>query len=130
MSTFLFAYGTLQAELAPREVALLVARLRRVGEGSVVGTLYDLGRYPGAVIDAASERRIYGTVFELPEDPELWRELDAYEEYAPELPEASQFVRARTVAKMKDGDSLECWIYVYNRSLAGAKVVESGVWKR
>jgi gamma-glutamylcyclotransferase (GGCT)/AIG2-like uncharacterized protein YtfP len=130
MSTFLFAYGTLQAELAPREVALLVARLRRVGEGSVVGTLYDLGHYPGAVLDAASERRIYGTVFELPEDPELWRELDAYEEYAPELPEASQFVRARTVAKMKDGDSLECWIYVYNRSLAGAKVVESGVWKR
>ena len=130
MSTFLFAYGTLQAELAPREVALLVARLRRVGEGSVVGTLYDLGHYPGAVLDAASERRIYGTVFELPEDPELWRELDAYEEYAPELPEASQFVRVRTMALMTEGDSLECWIYVYNRSLAGAKVVESGVWKR
>ncbi len=130
MSTFLFAYGTLQAELAPREIAHLVARLWRVGEGAVAGTLYDLGHYPGAVLDAASERRILGTVFKVPEEPELWRELDAYEEYAPELPEASQFVRARTVAKMKDGDSLECWIYVYNRSLPGAKVVESGVWKR
>ncbi|HTB97778.1 MAG TPA: gamma-glutamylcyclotransferase family protein [Terracidiphilus sp.] len=130
MSTFLFAYGTLKAGLAPRHLAHVVARLRRSGQGTVAGTIYDLGDYPGAVLDAASEKKFYGTVFEVPEDPELWRELDAYEEYEPDLPAVSQFVRVRTMVQMIEGGSLECWIYVYNRDVEGANVIQSGAWKK
>lgn len=130
MPDFLFAYGTLQEGLAPREVAPLVARMRRVGEGTVAGTMYDLGHYPGAVLEAGSGRRIAGTVFETPDDLEWWRALDAYEEFDPELPEASQFVRVRCEVELAAGGTLECWMYVYNRSVKGAAVVESGAWKK
>ena len=130
MPEFLFAYGTLQEGLAPREVAPLVARMRRVGEGTVAGTLYDLGHYPGAVLDAGSAGKIVGTVFETPSDAEWWRALDAYEEFEPELPEASQFIRVRCMVELAEGGTLECWMYMYNRSVRGAAVVESGAWKK
>jgi gamma-glutamylcyclotransferase (GGCT)/AIG2-like uncharacterized protein YtfP len=65
MSDFLFTYGTLQPGDAPDEIASTLARLRPVGKGFVHGVLYDLGDYPGAVLDPSSKRRISGTVFRL-----------------------------------------------------------------
>src|SRR5579871_961031 len=77
MCRYLFAYGTLQPGLAPPEIAPLVARLEPLGPGSIPGLLYDLGEYPGAILDPASPRTIWGTVFKLPADPTLLVQLDA-----------------------------------------------------
>lgn len=126
MSTFLFTYGTLQPGLAPADMAAAVDTLQPVGEGWVRGVLYDLGEYPGAVLDDCSESRIYGRVFRLPEDAEVLRELDAYEEFYPEAPAASQFVRRRCSVTLASGGELGCWIYVYNRETGFAQVLSSG----
>jgi len=130
MSEYLFTYGTLQPGLAPECIAEAVAKLQWIGEGSVAGALYDLGEYPGARPDAGSGSRIFGTVYLLPEDPEVLRQLDAYEEFYPEAPELSQFVRARCRVTMDDGSGADSWIYVYNWSLAGARVLEGGRFTR
>ena len=50
MAQYLFSYGTLQAELAPAEIAPVVRQLRPIGRASIPGILYDLGDYPGAVV--------------------------------------------------------------------------------
>lgn len=73
MSEYLFSYGTLRPELAPREIAVAVSQLRKAGEGFVRGTLYDLGNFPGAAIDPSSEFKILGAVYRLPQDPDALR---------------------------------------------------------
>ena len=127
MPDYLFAYGTLQSGLAPPEVEHLVARMRPLGPATVPGALYDFGSYPGAVIDPHSPRRIVGAVFAVPADPEFWRELDAYEECDPAAPDTSQFLRVRHSVERVQGPTLDCWIYVYNRSVDGARIVDSDV---
>lgn len=129
MSESIFLYGTLLPGAAPREIAEAAAQLRFTGEGFVRGRLYDLGHYPGAVLDAAAEGRICGAVFTLPDDPAVLRALDAYEEFDPAAPGLSQFVRVRAMATLAAGGSAECWIYVYNRDVRGVRGIESGVWR-
>lgn len=123
-----FIYGTLLPGAAPREIADAAARLCFAGRASVRGYLYDLGRYPGAVLDSSTERRVHGAVFTLPEDPAVLRALDAYEEFDAAAPRLSQFVRVRAIATIAGGGQLECWIYVYNRDVRAARRIESGVW--
>jgi gamma-glutamylcyclotransferase (GGCT)/AIG2-like uncharacterized protein YtfP len=116
----LFAYGTLQAGLAPPEVAPIVAKLRPIGEGFVYGKLYDLGNYPGAVIDPASAWIIYGTVYELPEDAETLCRLDAYE--------GPEYVRIEQLVTLTAGGVLNCWIYDFQGRPGEERFIESGRW--
>jgi gamma-glutamylcyclotransferase (GGCT)/AIG2-like uncharacterized protein YtfP len=129
MSQFLFAYGTLQPGCVPRKIVHLAAKLRPVGEGSVRGRLYDLGGYPGAVTDANAESRIFGTVMELPEDAEVLRRLDVYEECDPLAPDTSEYVRELGEVELVAGGTLECWIYRYNWKPDEERRIESGDWK-
>ena len=128
MSEYLFAYGTLQPGLGPGEIGDLIRDLLVVGKGSVQGTLYDLGSYPGARLDTISSHRIWGTVFCLPTGIDLLSRLDAYEEYYPESPHASQFIRKLCTAQLTDGRTLECWIYEYNGHPDATSILESGTW--
>ena len=130
MSHHLFAYGTLQPGRAPAQIASLAATLRPVGEGFVRGVLYDLGGYPGAVPDANATGKIFGTVMELPEDPEILRRLDAYEECAPQSPETSEYVRELREVELVAGGSLMCWFYRYNWEVYESQVIASGAWAR
>jgi gamma-glutamylcyclotransferase (GGCT)/AIG2-like uncharacterized protein YtfP len=126
MSDYLFAYGTLQPGLAPGEAAPLVAKLVPVGAGFIYGRLYDLGRYPGAVLDPASGRKVFGTVLELPGEASFLRELDDYEAFDPDAPGESLFLRISQLVELESGGALSCWIYVYTGTLNHARVLESG----
>jgi gamma-glutamylcyclotransferase (GGCT)/AIG2-like uncharacterized protein YtfP len=130
MSSYLFAYGTLQPACAPPAIAHAVAKLHPIGEGFANGVLYDLGGYPGAVLDSSSDQRITGLVLHLPEDANVLREIDAYEEFDPAAPDTSQFIRILHPVVLATGESLRCWIYVYNRNLGSARILPSGVYRR
>lgn len=91
MSRYIFIYGTLLPETTPDGVADAVESLRFVGKARVRGRLYDLGEYPGAVLDASSRREIIGRVFALPEDEEVLKALDVYEGFNPQDRENSLF---------------------------------------
>jgi gamma-glutamylcyclotransferase (GGCT)/AIG2-like uncharacterized protein YtfP len=130
MSDSLFAYGTLQPEFAPSAIAHVVARMHVVGNGSVNGVLYDLGGYPGAVLDPSSTQRIHGVVFQLPDDANLWPELDAYEDFDPASPETSPFIRILQPVELATGDTLQCWVYVYNGDPGSARVLPEGNYRR
>jgi gamma-glutamylcyclotransferase (GGCT)/AIG2-like uncharacterized protein YtfP len=128
MSELLFAYGTLQPGLAPDEIADVLRELVTVGKGSVPGTLYDLGSFPGAVLESGSSRRISGTVYRLPADSHILKRLDEYEEYYPESPKASQFIRRLVLVQLVDGRISECWVYEYNGKRDHAPILESGAY--
>jgi len=126
MCRFLFLYGTLLPEHAPTEMLHLVARLKFISAGSMPGDLFDLGEFPGAVFDANARHRVWGQMFELPEDAPLLAQLDTYEGYSPNDPAASLFVRQKRPITLPDGSEQLCWVYLYNRPTGQAHPIPSG----
>ena len=126
MSEYLFVYGTLKAGHAPTEIADAVEKLQHVGKAKVRGVLFDLGEYPGAVLNPASPQEVSGEVFELPPDPTVLHQLDEYEGFDPASPDQSLFLRVRQPVALDSGGTLPCWIYTYNRDPGSARIVAHG----
>jgi len=103
-----------------------MARIPVIARGSARGTLYDLGGYPGAVLDPHAETIIHGVIYNLPGDPALLAQLDEYEEFDPDSPGESLFRRILHPVTMANNGALPCWIYVYNRTPADAPVIPGG----
>jgi gamma-glutamylcyclotransferase (GGCT)/AIG2-like uncharacterized protein YtfP len=117
MADLLFVYGTLRPGHAPREIAHVVDQLTLVGEGTVRGHRYELGDYPGIVLDNEGPA-VTGVLLSLPPDPAILAQLDDYEGFIPAHPEASLFRRMMTtVIETETGAATTCWVYVYNRPL-------------
>jgi gamma-glutamylcyclotransferase (GGCT)/AIG2-like uncharacterized protein YtfP len=127
MADYLFVYGTLLPHLAPEAVVNEVRQFKWLGQAVASGRLYNLGAYPGAILDPAADTRIIGQVCQLPDNPSVLAALDAYEGiyYADHLPD-SLFVRTTTTVKFSDGREITCWIYVYNRDVGDAPLVTDG----
>lgn len=125
MTKYLFLYGTLKPDAADSEIADVVRQLRKVGRGYVSGRLYDLGDYPGAIVDASSNSQVRGLLVELPDETML-EALDRYEEFDPSNPRQSLFVRTKTKVQLADGRNVQGWIYVYNRQPGNAPLIRSG----
>jgi len=117
MPHHLFVYGTLHPDRAPAEIAHAVRHLRELGPGTLRGTRYDLGEYPGVVIHSGHSEEVAGTVFALPDDPAILAALDRYEDYRPSDLDSSLFVRTQHAVTMADGTTIECWVYLYNQPL-------------
>ena len=126
----LFVYGTLSPRNAPPEIASTVRRLRPVGAATVRGRLYDLGEYPGAILNEKSRSLIRGEVFELPPDRSTLISLDDYEGFEPTKPGSSLFLRRVWPVTMDDGKRLRCWVYIYNGDMKDAQPVRSGRYSR
>jgi putative glutamine amidotransferase len=130
MPDLLFVYGTLRPGIAPAAVADLVAGLRVIGEARAHGRLYNLGPYPGVILDAAAPTRVHGVLLELPSPPP-WPRLDAYEGYDPLNPAASLYIRRRCDVELADrGRGIEAWVYEYNRPVPDSCLIPSGRYDR
>jgi gamma-glutamylcyclotransferase (GGCT)/AIG2-like uncharacterized protein YtfP len=130
MSDYLFTYGTLQPGIAPAEMAHVAAKLKVIGDGTVRGRLYDLGSYPGAILDPSTDQKVTGLVLELTNGEDLLPELDAYEEYNPEATASSLFLRVLHPVELAKGDTLQCWIYVWNGFSASAPIIPNGRFQK
>lgn len=116
MTDCLFAYGTLLPAHAPAPIAGVVRQLERVGRAFVPGRLYDLGEFPGAILDENAPSKVWGVVFRLRHSEQLLPRLDDYEGFDPKDPGSSLFVRQRHDVSLTNGGTLNCWVYVYNRT--------------
>jgi gamma-glutamylcyclotransferase (GGCT)/AIG2-like uncharacterized protein YtfP len=126
MKEYLFTYGTLSPEFAPLEIAEAVGRLKFVNDGFIRGWLYDLGDFPGAVLDEKSPNYVFGQVFQLPDDKLVLNQLDEYEEFDLNNIKGSLFVRKKATVTTANQRKIECWIYVYNQIPEQAELVASG----
>jgi gamma-glutamylcyclotransferase (GGCT)/AIG2-like uncharacterized protein YtfP len=115
MPTHLFIYGTLHPDRAPAEIAAAARRLTPVGPATIPARIYDLGEYPGAILDDSAPP-LPGYLFSVP-DAQTLAALDAYEDYRPADPVNSLFLRVETTATTLDGTHHPCHVYVYNREL-------------
>lgn len=82
-------------------------------------TLYDLGPYPGALLEPSTGVKI--EVFEV-NDHGL-EQLDRLEDYWPDAPDESLYLRKRMATRHGSA-----WVYIYNRPVAGHWRIASGNW--
>ncbi|MEO7507782.1 MAG: gamma-glutamylcyclotransferase family protein [Pyrinomonadaceae bacterium] len=126
MTENLFVCGTLLPELVPDHLRGFMRSCASVGEAFVSGRLYDLGKYPGAILDTNATERIRGWIYQLPDDPAVLLSLDDYEGIDRNDESASLFIRQRVKATMATGEKVDCWIYTYNRSVHLAPIIDGG----
>lgn len=114
-------YGTLRLERVRRDLGL--AELVAPGGRCLLpGRLYDLGAYPGLVLDG--DGGVVAERFTVLDEAAMAR-LDRYEGYDTHDPEGSLF--RRVVLDCLD-PPVPVWCYLYNRALADAPLIASGDW--
>ena len=118
----LFVYGTLLPGLC-RHDAMHGARW--LGPAHINAALYDLGPYPAVV---HGEGVTHGLLAEV--DDALLTRLDAIEEYHPEAPARSEYLRQRITAHTDAGHSHGAWCYVYARDVGSARRLAHGDYRR
>lgn len=122
MSDYVFVYGTLMRGFKSHDSLSVSERAEFAGEGHCVGTLYDLGEYPGMTLEG--DGRVRGELYRV--DDDVLNDIDRFERYYPESYDDSVFVRH--LEQVVDRD-LDAWVYVYNLPIEDATVVESGDWR-
>lgn len=121
-SPLLATYGTLLRVFDGIERLGMADRVSFVETCRLPGSLYDLGRFPGAV---PGDETVHGELLRL-HDLEVWTMLDRYEGYDADREEASLFVR-RQVDLQKPYDQT-AWVYWFNGDPSGRPLVASGDW--
>jgi gamma-glutamylcyclotransferase (GGCT)/AIG2-like uncharacterized protein YtfP len=113
-----FVYGTLRRG-GVRAMPDIFPGARFVGDAKVSGRLYDLGAYPGLVIDKAGSA-VAGEVYEV--DDEILNRLDEIEA------SGSYYVRRRIEVSVGD-DKMTCWVYEPSPELYSLRtLITSGDW--
>jgi gamma-glutamylcyclotransferase (GGCT)/AIG2-like uncharacterized protein YtfP len=113
----IFVYGTLRRG-GLRAMPGLFPHSKFIGQAFVAGSLYDMGEYPGLVLDESSST-VSGEVYEI--DDEILNELDEIE--------ASSLYQRRQVEVLVGDERMLCWIYVGDSELCPKGVlITSGDW--
>jgi gamma-glutamylcyclotransferase (GGCT)/AIG2-like uncharacterized protein YtfP len=112
MREYLFVYGTLRKGFDLKLKDRLSDQLQYVGQAKVGATMYDLGRYPGAVRNNKGDE-VIGEVFLLNDPERVLRVFDKYEGIGGKAP-VSEFVRKRNRVKLRSGKEVMAWVYWYN----------------
>ena len=132
MNTRLFVYGTLLSTGGHP----MGTRLRReawlLGEASMPGRLYSLGRYPGLVeapdIQSLGQNLVHGELYALDTPAVTLKWLDAYEGIIPHKPDQSPYARVERPVRLPSGETLSAWVYLYLKSVKARPVVPGGRW--
>jgi gamma-glutamylcyclotransferase (GGCT)/AIG2-like uncharacterized protein YtfP len=118
----LFIYGTLLPDLVRPPLDALVAKLTPIGAATVKGRLYDLGPYPGIVLDETAPQ-VRGELLALPEDPAILASLDDYEG-------SCHYCRVKCRAMAANGEVATCWVYECHADLSQADAIAHGDYRR
>jgi gamma-glutamylcyclotransferase (GGCT)/AIG2-like uncharacterized protein YtfP len=124
--THLFIYGTLMPGLR-LEAEMHGARF--VGAAQVPGSLVDVGRYPGLLLDLSKcDGAVTGEVYEVG-DAHLAR-LDGVEGMVPGDRAASQYWRETVTVLSGPLQGQQVQTYVYNRPTDGCTPIPHGDYRR
>lgn len=93
---------------------------RYIGEDWLTDlTLYDLGPYPGALIEPSAGVKV--EVFEV--NDQGLEQLDRLEDFFPDAPGESLYLRQQMTTRHGSA-----WVYIYNRPVASHRRLVSGNW--
>ena len=116
MSEYLFVYGTLRKDYDLKLKNKISDDLHYVGQGKVGASMYDIGRYPGAVRSAKGDE-VIGDVFQVTDVARVLKILDRYEGINTDG-RPSEFVRKRSKIRLRNGKEVMAWVYWYEFDLS------------
>jgi len=125
---YIFLYGSLRQDQSAYKELELDKYLNFVQKSTLMGSLYDLGEYPG-LVQNPKHTKIAGELFEV-QDHEAIKILDKFERYYADNHAESLYLR-RCI--QLEEPNIEAWTYFYNtekdeRDYKSAQLVESGDW--
>lgn len=120
----IFIYGTLMKDYENYKKFSLSEKLNYIGKGKLNGTMYDLGDYPGIIIND-QDSSIKGELYKI-KDQRILRDLDEFECYHPDSVKESLYIR-KEVQLTKP--SIKSWCYIYNKSINNKNKIKSGDWR-
>ncbi|NJN49928.1 MAG: gamma-glutamylcyclotransferase [Polaribacter sp.] len=123
MPDYLFVYGTLHHSIKNEMSVFLSKNSDFIGDGFISGKLFDVGNYPALILDTNST--VFGSIYQLKNELVL-SILDAYEGFDRQNPTESLYIRTQIDVKLQDKKSVNCWVYIYNKSTQNLKEIESG----
>ena len=126
---YLFVYGSLMKHQDNEMSSFLEKNAEYLDEGYFYGRLYLIDDYPGAVTGKPEDGKVYGHIFRIPEPDNVFPIIDNYEEIGEEFPIPNEYRREQTSIICKDGSSLLCWAYIYNRSVNNLQQLPSGYFR-
>ncbi len=103
---YLFVYGTLRNDYDLKLKNRVSKDMKYIGKAKVDATLYNLGKYPGAIKEKDNKNEVVGDVFLINDSERIFRILDEYE--------GTEFSRKKDIVKLKSGKLVNAWIYWYN----------------
>lgn len=125
---YLFVYGTLQQNFSNNYAKFLHSNAEIIGKGNIPGKLYRISWYPGAVYNANSDFKVYGTIFQLKNASLVFDKLDEYEGVGNIFEQPNEYVRKKVDVSLEDGTIIKCWVYLYNSNVDENSFIESGVF--
>lgn len=121
----LFVYGTLLPECNLSISTQFVQDAEFIGHGYVFANLYDLGDYPGMVLDLSLKHKVFGYIYRLKSPEKTLLLLDEYEDINPSFPENNEYIRA--IIKVISGErALYAYAYLYVNDVLPLKKIHSG----
>jgi gamma-glutamylcyclotransferase (GGCT)/AIG2-like uncharacterized protein YtfP len=121
----LFVYGTLLPECNLSISTQFVQDAEFIGHGYVFANLYDLGDYPGMVLDLSLKHKVFGYIYRLKSPEKTLLLLDEYEDINPSFPENNEYIRA--IIKVICGErALYAYAYLYVNDVLPLKKIHSG----
>lgn len=100
----------------------LTGMIRSAGPVEIRASLYDLGPYPGILLDGGGT--VQAEILEIV-DPRAISLMDVYEEYDPSNPEQSEYLR---IPIQLEEHGIEAWVYVYNFPLKPDQRIDNPDW--
>ncbi len=131
---YLFTYGSLKSDaiclVGAEERAVLRKEAEFVARGNIAGLLYDVGPYPGALLENRSAARIHGEIWSLPrERTQLMDMLDRYEGCAPSSPAPHSYSRRKVRIRLECGRRVVAWMYLWNGAVRPEARILGGLWE-
>lgn len=121
---YLFVYGTLRKHSVGHD--LLQQFCDYVDNGTLSGNLYQIGHYPGVILNDEPRQQVVGEVYRIKNLDCLFAELDDYEECSSSFAEPHEYVRQQHTITLTSGHQVMAWVYLYNRPITGLKLIPSG----
>jgi gamma-glutamylcyclotransferase (GGCT)/AIG2-like uncharacterized protein YtfP len=119
---YLFVYGTLLQN--DNQFAMYLNRhCNFITPGRIKGLLYDIGEYPGLVINTNAQY-VSGSIYQV-NNAEVLTEIDRYEGVGADEEQPNLYLRVSHPIETADGP-INAWVYVYNLPVAGLPQIYSG----
>lgn len=121
---YLFIYGTLLKDINSKMSLYLNKNADFYSKGYFHGKLYNIEKYPGAIVSDDYKDKVYGNIFKL-KNIDIFKILDEYEGIGDNFSHPNEYVRNK-IKVHSNNEEIESWIYLYNKPIDYFSIIESG----